>query len=478
MKRLILFLFTSVGLCIVSGDVSGRGFGGGYRGGSFSGGYSHSYGGESHSGSYSHSESGDWGHGYGSGSTSSSHSGEDRYGGSYSGSRSTSSSSGWGGKSGSSTYDHSWTGASGATASTSGTRSASENRYGSSASGSRDTSVTGANGQSYSSSGNRSASENRYGGYSASGSRSASATGASGQTYSANREGSVSGNRYGGVSGSASGTVDGRNGASSWQSAYSGNRYTGNMDHYTSAYGANGAHSTAYWSTGHMQTQGTTVRSGFGYYNTFQPSYYTAHPGCWAAAGWAAGAAWAAPTYPAVAGYCGMAAAASPDYDYGSSVVYQGDNVYMNGQDAGTPQQFAEQATTIASQGQTANAPPTDDWKPLGIFALVQGDDKTSNYIFQLAVNKNGIIRGNYYDGVMDTNTEVFGSVDKTTQRAAWTIGKKKDRVFEAGIYNLTQPECPCLLHMGTQSTNQMMLVRVQQPQSSSSQPFTVIAPQ
>jgi len=168
----------------------------------------------------------------------------------------------------------------------------------------------------------------------------------------------------------------------------------------------------------------------------------------------------------------------SPDYDYGSSVVYQGDNVYMNGQDAGTTQQFAEQATTIASQGQTANAPPTDDWKPLGVFALVQGDDKTSNYIFQLAVNKNGIIRGNYYDGVMDTNTEVFGSVDKKTQRAAWTVGKKKDRVFEAGIYNLTQPECPCLLHLGTQSTTQMMLVRVQQPQSSVSQPFTVISPQ
>jgi hypothetical protein len=31
--------------------------------------------------------------------------------------------------------------------------------------------------------------------------------------------------------------------------------------------------------------------------------------------------------------------------------------------------------------------------------------------------------------------------VNKKTQRAAWTIGKKKDHVFEAGIYNNTQPE-------------------------------------
>jgi hypothetical protein len=65
----------------------------------------------------------------------------------------------------------------------------------------------------------------------------------------------------------------------------------------------------------------------------------------------------------------------------------------------------------------------------------------------------------------MDT-TEVYESVDKKTQRAAWTIGKKKDRVFEAGIYNLTQPQCPCLLHIGTRRTDQMLLVRVEQPKN------------
>jgi hypothetical protein len=87
-----------------------------------------------------------------------------------------------------------------------------------------------------------------------------------------------------------------------------------------------------------------------------------------------------------------------------------------------------------------------------------------SSSIFQLAINKAGIIRGNYYDALMDTTTDVFGSVDAKTQRAAWTIGKKKDRVFEAGVYNLTQPQCPCLIHVGAQKTDQMMLVRVEQP--------------
>jgi hypothetical protein len=132
----------------------------------------------------------------------------------------------------------------------------------------------------------------------------------------------------------------------------------------------------------------------------------------------------------------------------------------------GTAEQYAQEATTIAAQGQTATAPPSAGWKPLGVFALVQGDEKTSNNIFQLAINEEGIIRGNYYEGLMDTTTEVYGSVDKKTQRAAWTIGKKKDRVFEAGISNLTEPQCPCLLHVGSQTTDQMLLVRMEQPKN------------
>jgi hypothetical protein len=220
-----------------------------------------------------------------------------------------------------------------------------------------------------------------------------------------------------------------------------------------------------------MGTRGAAVRTNFGYYDCFRPGWYAAHPGCWAAAGWAAGAAWGAASYADVSTYCNFPPGDPSDYDYGNSVVYQDDDVYVNGQDAGTVQQFADQATALAAQGQTAAAPPTDDWKPLGVYALVQGDEKTSNNIFQLAVNQDGILRGNYYDGLMDTTTDVYGSIDKATQRAAWTIGKKKDRVFEAGVYNLTRPQCPCLVHLGAQKTTQMMLVRVEPPKTGGPQP-------
>ena len=127
-------------------------------------------------------------------------------------------------------------------------------------------------------------------------------------------------------------------------------------------------------------------------------------------------------------------------YDYGSNIVYQNNNVYVGGQDAGTGRDLrsaGDDDRRDRRNGQRAGRPT---WTSLGVFALVQGEEKTSNNLFQLAVNKDGVIRGNYYDGVMDTTTPIYGSVDKKTQRAAWTIGKKKDRVFEAGLYNLTQP--------------------------------------
>jgi hypothetical protein len=421
MKHFILFAAVAVGVFAATNEVCGRGFGGGgyHAAGGYGGGY--------HSGSFEHSYSG------GYGSSMSSFSGANRYGGSYSGARSTESYSGWGGREAGGSYDHNWTTASGASVSTSGSRGVAEGRYGGvAAGGTRDTTVTTA----------------------------------SGKTYSADRSGGVASGPGGRTVGGASGTVDGRYGASSWNSAFSGNRYTGNMAHYTSVYGANGVHSTAYWSHGYMGTRAGYVRGGFGYYGAFYPGWYGAHPGCWAAAGWAAGAAWNAASYGTIAGYCGYPVENPPDYDYGSNVVYQDDNVYVNGQQQATAAQYADQATAIATQGQTANPPPTDDWKALGVYALVQGDEKTSNNIFQLAVNKDGIIRGNYYDGITDTTTDVYGSIDKKTQRAAWTIGKKKDRVFEAGVYNLTQEQCSCLVHIGTQKTDQMMLVRMEQPKT------------
>jgi hypothetical protein len=358
------------------------------------------------------------------------------YGGSYSGARSFSGYSGYRGGYGSSSFDRSYDTARGGSISTSGTRGVGYTRYGGAAvGGTRDTSITTANGR----------------------------------TYDGSRQGAAAVGPYGRTVGGASGSgvASGPRGtaAGGWQTAFAGTRFPTDVGlaHYSTVGVAGVGHSTAYWSHGYMGTTGGYVRNGFGYYNCFHPAWYTAHPGAWAAAGWAAGAAWTAATWPVAAAYVGASNEPEYTYDYGSNIVYQNNNVYVGGQDAGTAQQYAQQATDLAVQGQTADAPPTADWKPLGVYALVPGDQKTSNNMFQLAVDKDGIIRGNYYDGVMDATTPVFGSVNKKTQRAAWTIGKTKDRVFEAGLYNLTQPEAPVLVHFGAEKTQQWLLVRVEQ---------------
>lgn len=419
MKRITTYLMTCVIACLMfSGDADGRGFGGFRGGGGFGG------------GGYRGGFSGGWSGGFNG----------DR--GSYSGERSFSGYSGWnrGGASGS--YDRSWSDARGGSISTSGTRDAGYGRFGGYAGSSRDTSITTAGGKTYSGSTERGA-----------------AVGPFGRT--------VGGSEHFGTATGARGTVSG-----GWQTAFAGRSFPtdGGLAHYSSFGAAGVAHTTAFWSNGSMAARAGSVRTGFGYYNCFHPTWYAAHPGCWTAAAWANDAAWRAVGWATLASYCGMAAnddSTPIEYNYGTNVLYQDNNVYVNGQQVATAQQYAQQATTLAEQGQTANAPPTQEWKALGVFALVQGEESTSNNIFQLAVNKDGIIRGNYYDGLMDNTTEVYGAVDKKTQTAAWTIGKKKDRVFEAGVYNLTKEQTPVLVHFGKDRTQQWLLVRMQQPKSS-----------
>lgn len=441
MRRTIGTLAIGTLCCLCwAGHVDGRGFGGfgGYHGGSFGG-----YGG-------GYRSFGGYGGGYRSyGGYGGGYRGVSSYGGfrdfgaerniGYAGGRSVNTYAGWhGGLAGTSSYDRSFTDARGGTINTEGERGA--------AVGPR-------------------------GGVAAGGTRNTQVTTAGGRTFDGERQGGVAVGPYGRVvgGGSRAGVASGPRGTVAGEShtAFAGTHFptdTG-LARYSSFNAVGVNHSTTYWSHGYMNNRGVYVRNNFNYYHCFYPGWYGRYPGAWYAAGWLAGAAWATTTWPILDTFCGFVGEPPYTYDYGSNIVYQNNNVYVGGQDAGTAQAYAQQATTIAETGESANATPDQTWTSLGVFALVQGEEKTSNNVFQLAVNKDGILRGNFYDGVMDTTTPIYGSVDKKTQRAAWTIGKKKDRVFEAGLYNLTQSEAPVLVHFGGDKTQQWLLVRMEQQQ-------------
>jgi hypothetical protein len=219
-----------------------------------------------------------------------------------------------------------------------------------------------------------------------------------------------------------------------------------------------------------------------GFYNWYTHGGYNPWrwwgPCTWAGVtGWIAGAAW------------GTAWGTPVAYDYGSggNVVYQDNSVYVNGQQAGTADDYAQQAYDLAQAGSTALAPydqaedngnadnapqqTAADWMPLGTFGLTDVDGGEPNVVMQLAVNKQGIISGTYRNEGTDTSVRLQGSVDKKTQRAAWWSHDYPGAVFETGIYNLTKDQTTCLVHYGKTKTETKMLVRLNPPKDGDAPP-------
>jgi hypothetical protein len=276
------------------------------------------------------------------------------------------------------------------------------------------------------------------------------------------------GSIYGPAGGRAHGTVV--TGPQGGQVAHGGVRGPGgNVAHGSAWHGAYndgyvGFHSGFRRVTpSYRYNQAVVVRRGFHSWSAYTPGWYRRYPGAWFAAGWAAGYAWRAATWPSVYGWFDYPYLAPVYYDYGNNVVYNNNNVYVNGQDVGSSSEYYDQANQLAATGTAAKAPQDTKWLPLGVFAVSREDNTKTNMVMQLAVNKAGIIRGNYTDSLTGSTQKIHGSVDKKTQRAAWTIGDNTSTVIETGIYNLTKDEAPALVHLGKDRTQQWLLVRVTQ---------------
>jgi hypothetical protein len=226
-----------------------------------------------------------------------------------------------------------------------------------------------------------------------------------------------------------------------------GNRY-GAYGNYGTHYAGWDGLGAGYWGGG-----------GYPYYNA---AMYAGYPRAWAPTNMAAGSLYSNPGYGGMSGQLGMNAQPAP-YDYGSNVVVQPGAVYVNGDQVGTPQQFEDQAKQLAAAGQ-AQPDAAAQWLPLGVFAVVDANGTGSDHIFQIAVNPQGIIRGNFHDRQKNQVEPISGSVDKNTQRAAWTIGSDQTPVYDAGIANLTTDSTTILVHTGGGQSHQVTLARLQPP--------------
>jgi hypothetical protein len=221
---------------------------------------------------------------------------------------------------------------------------------------------------------------------------------------------------------------------------------------------------------------GADVRSNWDNHNhpLFDRAWWGRHDGWWGYGGWGDGW-WGGAGWGDLSGYWGMPVTTDPvEYDYGNNITYQGDQVYYGSQPEASTVQYYQQAQQLADSAPTIPTTivkgltqVTGDWKPLGVFSLTQAGESNTNTIFQLAVNKAGVVSGNYYNTLNDQSTPIKGKVDKKSMRVAFTVGKNKDVVYDTGLGNLLEAQSPILVHLNKSQTQQEVLVRLQQPKAT-----------
>ena len=171
--------------------------------------------------------------------------------------------------------------------------------------------------------------------------------------------------------------------------------------------------------------------------------------------------------------------AVTPDpvyVDYGMTVIYEGETVYVDNK----PMPAAQYDKPITTMAATVEQPPPPtppavdaasskepapaEWMSLGVFALAQEKQGEPVAIFQLSVNKAGLVSGAYQSALTDDKQPVAGQVDKTTQNVAWRVGENRNTIYTTTLANLTTDACTVAIHFGEERVQTWLLVRLPQP--------------
>jgi hypothetical protein len=151
-------------------------------------------------------------------------------------------------------------------------------------------------------------------------------------------------------------------------------------------------------------------------------------------------------------------------YDYGSNVAYEDGMVYVDDQAVATAEEYYNQAGQIAESGAEST---NEDWLPLGVFAVISEEGQTqTDKLVQLAINRDGVIKGNFQDVLTDKVTPVSGALDKTSQRVSLKLEGNDTLVVETSLYNLTNDEVPVLVHFGPDRQEGRVFIRLKKPEA------------
>jgi hypothetical protein len=182
---------------------------------------------------------------------------------------------------------------------------------------------------------------------------------------------------------------------------------------------------------------------------------------------------WKPLAWSGVGAFFGAAIASDPvDYDPGTTVVYEGDNYYVDGEPQGTATEARQEAIVLATP-EVAEVPvpepaaegQQEEWMPLGVWALTQQEQGDATMFMQLSVNRDGLIGGAYKNVMTGDEQPIVGQLDKKTQKLAWHVGDVTQTVYETGLSGFQGDVASVFVHFGEAQTQTWLLVRLPSPE-------------
>jgi hypothetical protein len=159
-------------------------------------------------------------------------------------------------------------------------------------------------------------------------------------------------------------------------------------------------------------------------------------------------------------------------YDPGTTVVYEGDTYYVNGEASGPATEARQEVIALANPPveeipipEPAPEGQPQQWLPMGVWALTQQEKGDATMFIQLNTDKEGLVSGAYKNILTGDEQPVIGKVDFENQRVAWHVGEANQTVYETGLANFEYDVTSVFIHFGEESTQTWLMVRLQSPE-------------
>jgi hypothetical protein len=232
--------------------------------------------------------------------------------------------------------------------------------------------------------------------------------------------------------------------------------HTGHHHHSANRHSSHHAHHHAHW--------GNSDRP-------FSRGWYGRHAGAWGG-GWGWGNPWRTAGWADAVGWLGLGATTAPmwhGYGRTNTTIYPTDDEDLESPAAQFAEGRAISEVELAAESRAARelaakggSEPNHDaaFLPLGIFTLAPEGQTEATAMLQLALGKDGVLRGTYLDLLGNADHPIRGSIDKATQQAAWTFGPHGTVTFQTALAVLTEPSGPVSVHYENGQTRQWVLAR------------------